>query len=166
MPDVFERAVALVLELEGGLMDSSSDPSGPTKYGVNTRDHPGLDIRNLTREQATAIHRRESWEGPKIDRLPPAVAVAVFDGAVDQGPGTAVRMLQRCLGVEVDGILGPLTVAAAGMRPTGDLVGQYLAERGYRYAVTTGFVQFGRGWLRRLFSVHTVCLSVAEGRRD
>lgn len=42
-----------------------------------------------------------------------AVANKVYDSGVNQGTGTAARILQECLGVSVDGELGSVSLAAA-----------------------------------------------------
>ena len=45
--------------------------------------------------------------------MPPGLDLAVFDLAVHSGPLRAVRLLQAVLGVEADGIVGPVTLGAA-----------------------------------------------------
>jgi lysozyme family protein len=52
---------------------------------------------------------------PKVDELPIPIRVAVLDFADTFGPVTAVKSLQRSLGVTADGVLGPSTMAAVRM---------------------------------------------------
>lgn len=165
MTDTFRLAVEAVLSHEGGLSDDPLDPGGLTRWGISQRAYPELDIRQLTREQAIDLYREDCWERLRCGDLPPAVAVALFDTAVNQGAGSAVRMLQQSLGVTTDGLIGPRTIAAAYGVPAGDLLVDFLARRAVRYAETPTFPHFGRGWMRRLFSVHTVCLSLSTERR-
>ena len=46
---------------DGGFSDDPDDPGGPTKYGICQRDHPAVDIRNLTLDGAVAIMAAEYW---------------------------------------------------------------------------------------------------------
>ena len=39
----------------GGYTDDPDDPGGPTKWGICHRDHPAVDIANLTLEDAVRI---------------------------------------------------------------------------------------------------------------
>ena len=39
----------------------SKDPGGTTKYGIDARSHPGVDIENLTEQQALNIYWEE-WK--------------------------------------------------------------------------------------------------------
>lgn len=121
---LFEEALAFVLSHEGGYVRDPRDPGGETKFGISRRSYPGLDIANLTREQAAAIYRRDFWDGPGISRLPRELAMPVFDAAVNAGCRSAVRWLQEALNaagetdpglppLEVDGELGPVTLEHA-----------------------------------------------------
>ena len=156
--DAFPRAVEVVLAHEGGYSNDLQDPGGETKFGISKRSYPDLDISTLTKEDAVALYRRDFWERLKLGLLPAALGMAVFDGAVNQGPRPAVRMLQQCLGVKRDGIVGDITAEAARHRDTEEILEDFLAERALRYAATASFDRFGQGWVRRLFRLHTVCL--------
>jgi len=59
MSDNFERCIAFVLRHEGGYVNDPRDPGGETKYGISKRAYPGLDIKNLTEEQAKEIYRQD-----------------------------------------------------------------------------------------------------------
>ena len=132
--DLFDRAIRVVLRHEGGYSDDPHDPGGATKYGVSLRYLQSLglhvgdvdqdgdvdkeDIRQLPLDKAIAIYKTHWWDRYGYGRLPEALAVKVFDLAVNVGPTTAHRMLQRALvacgkPVTVDGVLGPQTVRAA-----------------------------------------------------
>ena len=67
--------------------DDPDDPGGRTKYGIDQRSHPNVDIRNLTRDQAKAIYRRDYWDAVKADELPPGLRLVVVDIAVNNGKG-------------------------------------------------------------------------------
>lgn len=109
----WEKAIAFVLEQEGGLTDDPNDPGGLTKFGISKQAYPNLDIRNLTVEQAKEIYLRDYWNPCKCDELPTEFAISLFDSAVNQGPQVAIRIMQRALKVKDDGVIGPKTLAAA-----------------------------------------------------
>lgn len=89
------------------------------------------------------------------------MAVAVFDCAVNQGVGIAVRLLQVALGVEADGVLGPKTVAAA--HRAGDLgVWLFLLERAKRYMQTKKVEVYGANWGQRLVELGKELFGAAD----
>lgn len=113
MKEDFNEAIEFVLEQEGDYTFDPNDPGGETKYGFSKKAYPSLDIKNLTREAAIKIYQNDYWQPCKCDDLPRHFAFIVFDSAVNQGPRVAIRLLQIALGVSVDGIIGPKTLAAA-----------------------------------------------------
>ena len=141
-----------ILEAEGGLVDDPNDPGGLTKYGISQAAFPDLDIRNLTPEQALEIYATNYWEPAKCPALPPKLALVHFDAAVNCGVGQAARFLEQAVGVTVDGIVGPITIAAA-WKAT-DAVGAYLSlrEAFYRRLAQANPAEgvFLQGWLNRL----------------
>jgi len=88
------------------------DPGGLTKYGIDARSHKGVDVENLTEEQATAIYWQE-WLQCKADKIPWPLSLAYFDACVNSGKHQGVLLLQRTVGAKDDGIIGPATIAAA-----------------------------------------------------
>lgn len=151
----FEKAVQIVLEKEGVLSDDARDPGGLTKYGISKKAYPDLDIANLTPADAIAIYRRDYWAAVRGDELPWAFALPLFDSAVNQGPGTAIRFFQLALGVKPDGNFGPATLAAAqAVQANPDKVlGDFMARRIVAYASLGTWPTFGLGWARRAFAV-------------
>ena len=97
---------------EGGYINHPNDWGGETKYGISRRWYPNEDISNLTRERANIILFRDYWKNRNINQLPDELAYRVFDNAIVQGQPTAVRNLQRALGVKADGQIGPNTLNA------------------------------------------------------
>lgn len=148
-PD-FSAAVALVLEREGVLSDDKADPGGLTKFGISQAAYPNLDIARLTREEAIAIYRRDYWDRCRCGELPWSLALVLFDAAVQHGTGTAVRLLQRALGLVEDGALGPVTLAKVKANRPDLLLELFQAERAIYYADLAGWPRFRRGWSRRL----------------
>jgi lysozyme family protein len=111
-----------LVEWEGRVFENDPDDDGNkgdgktsgnfgTKYGVDAASHPGVNIRELTEEQASSIYEREFRNGPFAD-LPFIVGVVCFDFGMNAGTSTAVKCLQRVSGVTADGLIGPNTRAA------------------------------------------------------
>lgn len=162
MTDPFEIALAEVLRAEGGYSNDPQDPGGETRWGISKRAHPELDIRALTREQASAVYRADYWDTVRCGEFPARVAIALFDSAVNQGPAAAVRLLQEALGASADGVVGKQTIAAAFATDSKLLLVAFLARRATHYASLPTFSRFGLGWMRRLFALQQACLLMAE----
>ena len=146
----FEQAVALVLKHEGGYVNDPRDPGGETRFGISKRAYPDVDILRLTEDEAKAIYRRDYWNTLRPDEIPEALAICVFDAAVNMGRDKAIRLLQRACGVAQDGVMGGNTIAAANRLV--DPVVRFSAERVIAYTGIRGFDTFGKGWLRRTFT--------------
>ena len=144
--EAFERTVGL----EGGYVNDPKDPGGETNWGISKRSYPDLDIKNLTRDEARVIYERDFWNRIHADVLPDGVAFQAFDFAFNSGIETAVRYLQRALGVADDGHWGPVTQAAAAAVPEAKLIMRFLAERLDFLTRRSNWADAGRGWARRI----------------
>jgi lysozyme family protein len=98
MPDDFDRCVDVVIRFEGGDM-ITTDSGGTTKWGISTKAHPTLDVRNLTREQAKDIYRSEYWVASGAEFLNWPMNLAILDCAVNQGVSIAVDIANDALDV-------------------------------------------------------------------
>ncbi len=166
MPDTeaFARSFAETIGEEGGYTADPDDPGNwtgggiglgackGTKFGISAASYPGLDIAALTLEDAKAIYARDYWAPIAGDALPPALAMIVFDAAVNAGVGTAIGWLQAALGVARDGILGPRTLAAVPIasEKLKDLCAEFQAAR---LAALPPDPRFRRGWQTRICRV-------------
>ena len=151
--DNFARAIPILLEEEGGLVDNPNDPGGLTNYGISRRSYPNVDIRALTAEAAAAIYARDFWPACGADKLPWPLCLFVFDHAVNAGSAAAIKCLQRALRVSADGQLGPITLGAVERANLRALCRQFNVERCRYYVSLGGFPTFGVGWLGRVASV-------------
>lgn len=165
--DLFERCFSIVVEVEGGdrhdrtAMDRGNWTSGVTgqgelkgtRYGISAAAYPNLDIADLTANEAKAIYRRDYWDPVCGSSLPPALALLVFDCAVNQGVAAASRMLQQAVGSVADGKVGPNTVQAVWTHGERETSIEIMAQRILRYAADARFDVFGLGWSRRLARV-------------
>lgn len=155
--DFFTRRVLpLILRYEGGYVDHPSDPGGETKYGISKRSYPDLDIQHLTIEDAGEIYYRDYWQVCRCDDLPRALALSVFDSAVNQGTHAAIKLLQDAVAVDTDGILGSVTLEAARHGTLGNHLASFTTARILRYTNTRNFDVFGRGWVARAIHVYGV----------
>ncbi|MBI2509461.1 MAG: hypothetical protein HYV99_05710 [Betaproteobacteria bacterium] len=158
--NAFEVAISEVLRLEGGYIDDPRDAGGRTRWGISQRSYPHIDVAALTRDAAIEIYRRDYWMPLRGDELPPALALVVFDCAVNMGRVRASKLLQETLGVGTDGVIGPQTLAAAARAPLPWAVTDFLARRAYAYGSITDFVIFGRGWMKRVLEIHAAALAL------
>jgi lysozyme family protein len=148
----FEDAIGLTLQHEGGYVHDVNDPGGETNFGISKRDHPDVNIKDLTVDQAKAIYRDGYWKPWMSEITSQVVANKVFDMGVNMGIGTAVKLLQRVLQVTVDGIFGPGTLAAVNNAGDGllDPYKQALVE--HYQAIAAARPQMNRflnGWIAR-----------------
>lgn len=146
----FDEAFERLLGHEGGYVNHPHDPGGETKFGISKRSYPAEDIKALTVEQAKAIYKRDFWGPAGCDAIPEALRFDVFDTAVNSGVSAAVKMLQRAVGEDVDGVLGPLTLQAISSIPATRLSARYNATRLAFMSDLPTWPTFGRGWAKRI----------------
>lgn len=115
-----DRMIDEIIRREGGYVNHPADRGGPTNHGVTQatltawrrRPVTADDVRALTAAEAAEIYRANYYFTPKLDRLPEEIQAQVFDIAVNAGPATAIKMVQRVVGSPADGVIGPATLRA------------------------------------------------------
>ena len=122
-----EDIIDQILSEEGSeYTDDPADGGGPTKYGITRADLATwrgrpvtpADVRDLTEEEARSIYLERYIEAPGFDKIAdPGLRNLVVDIGVNQGVPTAIRFLQAAIGVTVDGLFGPKTLAAVNTQP-------------------------------------------------
>lgn len=162
MTSRFQRALRPVLQHEGGFVNHPDDPGGATNRGITQRTYDawrrstGRDtqwVRHITDGEVEAIYRRQYWDVVRGDMLPPGVAYAVFDAAVNSGPARAARWLQRALVIEADGVIGEQTIDAAANAPPTVTIDRMCDDRMAFLRRLRHWPTFGRGWTRRVDEV-------------
>ncbi len=163
--EMFESALAHVLAMEGGWSDDPVDPGGPTNRGITLAVYAAAkgmaltdanritlikELKEIDSAFLTEIYRSRYWQPARAAEMPPALALMHFDAAVNHGVGNAARMLQEAARVEIDGEIGPQTMAAVMTLPEMDFVARYADIRRARYRSLGHFWRFGRGWLKRV----------------
>ncbi len=186
LPDPYDTALAWLLrpDVEGGEVNHPADRGGHTKFGIADaadgkpdgmvdldRDgQPDLPVRDLTPAHAAPFYRAHYWLPARCDRvalISPMLAIALFDGAVHQGPLRAVRQLQQALAVVVDGVVGDKTlsaIAASVQRDGGQALLLALLERRARQllAIVHGDPRqwaHANGWINRLLRLQSALLT-------
>ena len=111
MNDRFNWIIKFVLDAEGEYDNDPADPGGETNFGIDKRSHPHTDIKHLTMVQAKDIYWNEYWLKFSCDRFAKPVGEVYFDCCVNNGQTQSNKFLQRAVGTEADGIIGPKTVS-------------------------------------------------------
>lgn len=133
-----------------------NDPGGTTKYGIDQRDHPGVNVATLTKDQAIEIYRNEEWRKAQCASMKAPWDLAVFDSAINPGLGWMPRALQAAVGVTVDGFIGPKTLAAVNAASEQQLI-EFLRSRVAYYRARPATLngrpfreRYLSGWLNRV----------------
>jgi len=167
MKENFDQALKYLLIDEGGNDDDPLDHGGRTSRGITQREYnawrvenhlPTRDVWTATDDEIRRIYHDEYW-GDACDRLPNGVDYLYFDMAVNAGPRRATILLQRALGVNDDGRIGPITRAAITNADPAKLVDDYseIKEKYYRSLHQPRFI---KGWLNRVANVKRNALAM------
>ena len=152
----FDQCFNYLMRFEGGYTDGTvtGDPGGPTNFGITQAVARAAgfagDMADLPIDLAKRIYRERYWEPLQADRLPATLRYIVFDAAVNSGVRQAVKWLQRSSGAEVDGVMGPKTLAAIAAAEPAVLLGSVLGERLMFMASLPQWPKFSRGWANRI----------------
>ncbi|RUW22145.1 MULTISPECIES: glycosyl hydrolase 108 family protein [unclassified Mesorhizobium] len=167
----FQRALSLVLKSEGAWSDNPADPGGATMKGVtlaNFRryvkaDATKADLKKITDAQLATVYRRFYWDAVAGAELPDGLDYAVFDFAVNSGPGRAAKYLQAACGVGVvqDGRIGPATLAAVRAKPAGVVIDTLCDARLSFLKRLPTWPTFGKGWQSRVVAVRIQAMMMA-----
>ena len=156
----FDEIIDITLKHEGGYVHDPKDLGGETNFGIAKRFYPEVDIKNLTKEEAKDIYRRDYWVRNKVEELPENLRHIFFDMCVNQGRGTAVKILQRACNAKgadlaVDGGFGPGTKSAMETyKPSTDRVRCYRLKHYYDLVNKKPEQErFLFGWFKRAISI-------------
>jgi len=110
--DRFDWIIKFTLDAEGGYDNDPDDPGGETKYGIDKRSHPNVNIKELTVEEAKDIYFTEYWTKYSCWLYAAPLGEVYFDCCVNTGAKQSNKFLQRAVGTAPDGIVGPKTIEA------------------------------------------------------
>jgi lysozyme family protein len=160
MADNFQTALKFVLDEEGGYTNDPHDPGGETNFGIiqseynEYRTEKGFakqSVKYIRKEEYEDIYLKQYWLKDKCDVLPGGIDIVVFDSAVNCGVGTSIKFLQRALGVDDDGKLGPITLdKLSKTKNLNVLITKILDYRMKYYRALNGFKYYGVGWSNRV----------------
>ncbi len=168
MKENFDDALKAILHHEGGYVHHKLDPGGMTNLGVTKRvweEWVGHEVdekamRALTPETVAPMYKTKYWDKIRGDELPTGVDYAVFDAAINSGPGRAAKWLQTTVGAVPDGAIGAGTLAKVAAMDAEDIVEKYQATRlAFMQSLPT-WDTFGKGWGRRVTEVKEAALKM------
>ena len=179
----FLTAYKRISRWEGGYQKHPSDQGNynskgqlvGTNWGINAKTYEdwkgyppsATQMKNMPKLEAMEIFERRYWDkikGNDIHDQP--LADIIFDGRVNSG-SLGVKLLQRVLKIEDDGIFGNQTLAAVNAANPGRL---YLAYKQARADLYERLIQqnpsyeaFRKGWANRLASFSDYAGAAAAG---
>lgn len=135
----WDRSIDFVLGWEGVYSTDPNDkgnytPAGElkgTKYGISALAHPDLDIKNLTRDMAIAIYKRDYWAAANCDAVSYPFCLLIFDTAVNCGVGEAKELYAQSQGSS----------------------SKFTAGRLRYYTGLADFNRYGRPWVNRVCDI-------------
>ena len=126
MSNKIKNMIDEVIRVEGGFVNHPKDKGGPTKYGITLRtlEHwrndqlDALDVKMLTKAEASEIYEHNYYLKPGVDGLPELIQCVVFDMCVNMGTVNAIKVMQRVIHkmgspLVIDGVIGPRTRQSA-----------------------------------------------------
>lgn len=153
MNDRFNWIIKFVLDAEGGYTNDAADPGGETNFGIDKRSHPDVDIKHLTEQQAKEIYWNEYWLKFSCDRFKAPVGEVYFDCCVNTGATQSNKFLQRAVGTQADGIIGPKTVTSLASEDPKILANSIISQRQRFYENLAEkrptLKKFLKGWTNR-----------------
>ena len=159
----FQLFIQRILKSEGGYVDDPNDPGGETQWGISKRSYPNVDIKNLTRDGAISIYKRDFWDVILASEMYVSIAFVALDFAVNSGIQTAIRKLQSSVGAADDGHWGPESQRLMLKFSEPDVGFLFLAERLEYRAKLKSFTLYGAGWTNR---EATNCRYTAQDTED
>ncbi len=165
----FAACIPIILMSEGGYVNNPRDPGGPTNLGITQQTLSGwlghaasvADVQALTQAQVEPIYQADYYNAAHCHQLAAGVDLMIFDEAVNQGVGRAIRTLQQAAGVTADGFFGPATLAAAQALVPATAIASIYAIRAAFYRSLSDFDVFGVGWMARLNRTQADALAMA-----
>ena len=157
-PEIFEKSVNVLLTLEGGYSDRPDDKGGPTNFGLSQKSYPDINMKTLTRDQAIEIYFNDFWIPMNLFVInDDELVLRLFCFGVNCGIRTAIRILQKLVGVIADGFIGSLTARAV-REFDGNVVDSFIQREKKFYVTLVQKDESQRpnllGWLDRIERTH------------
>lgn len=145
-----------LLGAEGGFTNQPGDPGGPTNWGITLAEwerylgYPlsAADVEATTRDQARGYYAWWLGQHGLLQLTNEAVQVFMVNFALNSGVDRAVRGLQDAAGVQQDGHLGPITLAAANGYDQKALLKHLVLDR-MRHLIRTSMMQIPKDLIEK-----------------
>lgn len=152
MPTVSD-IISNEIKIEGAPTNDPADKGGRTAFGISEKSNPSAWANGApTEAMARAIYQQKYVTGPGFDKIEDSgLQSQLVDYGVNSGPMIAIQKLQAIVGVEVDGVLGPATLAAIPSFPNLNnlLVGARIRMIGKIVQKNPSQLKYLEGWLDR-----------------
>lgn len=186
----YDRALANVLVHEGGFSNHPADPGKATLQGITQarydqfREEHGLRTRVLVPgllkdatwpAERAAIYKVYYADEIRFDELPRGLDYAVFDYAVNSGPGRAGKVLRcvlqvahpvdECVRISRTWTVTDPIIEALQQADVKHVIREVYDERRRFIRRLSTYKTFGKGWERRLNSGQPIALIMTTGAR-
>lgn len=164
--------IAWIKAWEGGYANTPGDKGGPTNKGITLATFRSVygqtktidDLKQLTEDQWEYIFRTHYWNRWRADEIKDTSVAFLLVSWVWGSGAYGVKVPQRVLGVNIDGVVGPETLTAINNKD-GKQLFELLKQEKKAYlericTVTPANRKFLKGWLRRLSSFNYRSLSL------
>lgn len=157
----FSACLAFVLKYEGGEANVPGDPGGRTNEGITQRTYDGWrrgrglptqDVYRMPDSERDAIYKGKYWDVIHGDALAPGVDLALFDVAVNSGPGRAMIFYGKAIN--------------AGSLPSGRIKSICSQRLSFMHRLGKLWVRFGKGWSTRVNACQALALQMASKAVD
>lgn len=121
----YRKLIPFILKFEGGYVNDPADSGGPTNKGVTLNTFRSVygraktvnDLKHMADNEWRHIFKLLYWDKCKADDISDqSIANMLVDFAWHSGVTTAVKKLQKIVGVTSDGICGVQTIGAINSR--------------------------------------------------
>lgn len=172
----YETAYRIVTDAqhEGGYVNDPADPGGETYKGVARKMNPtwagwahidaargagfpaNLEADAVLQGCVKSFYQFSYWGPAGCDAVPDVLKFELFDFAINTSapgrPATAIKCLQRAVGADVDGVLGPNTLLHVNSLAPAALFRKFAAQviRYYTGLDPTLRARYLGGWMNRL----------------
>jgi lysozyme family protein len=167
------RCIANTLVYEGGFTLHKGDPGNwtggkvgagqlkGTNFGIAANTYPDLDIRNLTKDDAIVIYRRDFWPKVAGDAMPKGVDQLAYDGGVNSGPSRGLRWIAEACGIPNERRASVIAAAATSSADRPALIKRASGRRMTFLRGLGSFATFGTGWTRRVAAMEAIGVKMA-----
>lgn len=177
MKENWKKQFEYLLESEGGYQDDPDDAgnhlpdgrAGCTNLGVTQQAWEAYvghkvsnqDMRDLTAEKIEPFYKRRYWDATLCDSMPSGVDYCLFDLSINAGSNRSAKVMQSAVGVEADGQIGKISLAAIiGLEPK-YVIEQFTEEKIAFYKGLNN-PKYEQGWLNRAETVRQRALKMIE----